>query len=59
MYKIVKFVSTALQTPAWLAIPLGLLLSLAAGGLYVYMKRRHNKDAGTEQNYCVFLLDFM
>ena len=41
-------ISTALQTPAWLALPLGLLICIAAGGLWVYMKRKHNKDAGTE-----------
>ncbi|XP_045901209.1 uncharacterized protein LOC123968461 isoform X4 [Micropterus dolomieu] len=39
-----------LKTPAWLALPLGLLTCIAAGGLYVYMKRKHNKDAGNEQS---------
>ncbi|XP_044213883.1 uncharacterized protein LOC122986657 [Thunnus albacares] len=37
-----------LQTPAWFALPLGLLMCAAAGGLYMYMKRKHNKDAGAE-----------
>lgn len=39
--------STALQTLAWLALPLGLLVCGAAGGLYMCMKRKHNKDPGT------------
>ncbi|XP_034731019.1 uncharacterized protein LOC117946764 [Etheostoma cragini] len=38
-----------LQTPAWAALPLALLICVTAGGLYVYMKRKHNKDAGNEQ----------
>ncbi|XP_074539359.1 uncharacterized protein LOC141800594 [Halichoeres trimaculatus] len=41
-----------LQTPvwlAWLALPLGLLLLfMSAGGLFVYFKRKRNKDAGNE-----------
>ncbi|XP_026150049.1 uncharacterized protein LOC113122729 [Mastacembelus armatus] len=37
-----------LQTPAWLALPLGLLTVTAAGGLYMYMKKKHNKDVDTE-----------
>ncbi|XP_073340702.1 uncharacterized protein [Pagrus major] len=40
----------SLQTLAWLALPLGLLICIAAGGLYMYMKRKHNKDAGNEQS---------
>ncbi|GLD50461.1 uncharacterized protein AKAME5_003015300, partial [Lates japonicus] len=40
----------ALQTPAWLALPLGLLTCAAAGVLYVYMKRKRNKDAAHEQS---------
>ncbi len=39
---------TDLQTFAWVAIPLGLLICIAAGGLYVCMKKKHNKDTGTE-----------
>lgn len=39
---------TALVTPLCLALTLGLLICIAAGGLYVYKKRKHNKDAGTE-----------
>ncbi|XP_030250557.1 uncharacterized protein LOC115567845 isoform X2 [Sparus aurata] len=39
-----------LQTPAWLALPLGLLICITAGGLWVYMKRKHNKDAGNDQS---------
>lgn len=39
---------TALQTSAWVAIPLGLLICIAAGGLYMYMKKKHKKDTGTE-----------
>ncbi len=42
--------STALQTPAWVALPLGLLICLAAGGFYMYMKRKH-RDAGTEWSF--------
>ncbi|XP_034552803.1 uncharacterized protein LOC117822273 isoform X3 [Notolabrus celidotus] len=42
------FTVNTLQTPAWLAFPLGLLLVfMSAGGLYMYIKRKHNKDAGT------------
>nr|XP_046256676.1 uncharacterized protein LOC124065373 [Scatophagus argus] len=37
-----------LWTPAWLALLLGLLICIAAGGLYMYMKRKHKKDAGSE-----------
>ncbi|XP_028281479.1 uncharacterized protein LOC114448617 isoform X2 [Parambassis ranga] len=37
-----------LQTPAWLVLPLGLLICVAAG--VVYMKRKHNKDAANEQS---------
>ena len=44
----VVLMSTALQTPAWFALPLGLLICITAGGLWVYMKRKHNKDAGKE-----------
>ncbi|XP_041799063.1 uncharacterized protein LOC121610833 [Chelmon rostratus] len=40
----------SLQTRAWLALPLGLLLCLAAGGLYIYTKRKQKKDAGNEQS---------
>ncbi|XP_068995811.1 uncharacterized protein [Embiotoca jacksoni] len=39
-----------LQTPAWLGLPLGLLMCLGAGGLYICMKRKHNKDAANEQS---------
>ncbi|KAM8734591.1 uncharacterized protein AB9X84_023365 [Acanthopagrus schlegelii] len=39
-----------LQTPAWLALPLGLLICITAGGLWVYMKRKHNKDAGNDRS---------
>ncbi|XP_074510067.1 uncharacterized protein LOC141779222 [Sebastes fasciatus] len=38
-----------LQTPAWVALPLALLICVTAGGLYMYVKRKHNKDAGNEQ----------
>lgn len=37
--------SPALQTPAWVALPLVILI--VAGGLYIY-KRKRNKDPGTE-----------
>ncbi|XP_029308252.1 uncharacterized protein LOC115021757 isoform X2 [Cottoperca gobio] len=39
-----------LQTPAWVVLPIALLICLTAGGLYMYMKRKHNKDAGNEQS---------
>lgn len=40
---------TALQTPAWLALPLGLLLVLlGVGGLFMCFRRKHNKDAGNQ-----------
>nr|XP_043890994.1 uncharacterized protein LOC122775240 isoform X1 [Solea senegalensis] len=38
----------SLQTPAWLALPLGLLLCAAAGGFYI--KRRSNKDEANERS---------
>ncbi|XP_022624218.1 uncharacterized protein LOC111238809 isoform X2 [Seriola dumerili] len=40
----------SLQTPAWLALPLSLLMCAAAGGLYMCMKRKHNRDAANEQS---------
>lgn len=43
-------ISTALQTLAWLAVPVSLLTCIAAGGLCLYMKRKRNKDAGTASN---------
>ncbi|XP_059194728.1 uncharacterized protein LOC131975919 [Centropristis striata] len=40
----------SLQTPAWVALPLALLICITAGGLCImYMKRKRNKDAGNEQ----------
>ncbi|XP_078109289.1 uncharacterized protein LOC144519765 [Sander vitreus] len=39
-----------LQTHAWAALPLAILICITAGGLYVYMKRKHNKDGGNEQS---------
>ncbi|KAM7383633.1 hypothetical protein PAMP_003268 [Pampus punctatissimus] len=40
-----------LQTLVWLAfLPLGFLMCVAAGGLYTYTKRKHNRDRGTEQS---------
>lgn len=39
---------SVLQTLAWLLLPLGLLICVAAGCV-VYMKRKHNKDAGTQR----------
>ncbi|KAM7420593.1 hypothetical protein PAMA_015021 [Pampus argenteus] len=39
-----------LQILVWLAsLPLGFLVCVAAGGLYMYTKRKHNRDTGTEQ----------
>ncbi|XP_071326369.1 uncharacterized protein cyp21a2 isoform X3 [Trachinotus anak] len=40
----------SLQTPAWLALPLGLLMCAAGAGLYVHMKKKHKKDAANEQS---------
>ncbi|TKS81933.1 hypothetical protein D9C73_016040 [Collichthys lucidus] len=40
---------SSLVTPLCLALTLGLLICIAAGGLYMYMKRKHNKDAGNEE----------
>ncbi|XP_056237166.1 uncharacterized protein LOC130172445 isoform X2 [Seriola aureovittata] len=40
----------SLQTPAWLALPLSLLMCAAAGGLYMCTKRKHNRDAANEQS---------
>ncbi|KAM6994707.1 uncharacterized protein LKV04_007052 [Tautogolabrus adspersus] len=37
----------SLQTVAWVILPLGLLV-FSAGVLYVYVKRKHNKDAENE-----------
>ncbi|TMS10767.1 hypothetical protein E3U43_019760 [Larimichthys crocea] len=39
----------SLVTPLCLALTLGLLICIAAGGLYMYKKRKHNKDAGNEE----------
>ncbi|KAK1895299.1 Protein sidekick like [Dissostichus eleginoides] len=38
-----------LQTPAWVAVPLALLMCISAIGLYMYMKRKHNKNTENEQ----------
>lgn len=48
MTKLIRklFLSPALQTPAWVGLPLVILI--VAGGLYIYTKRKRNKDAGTE-----------
>lgn len=32
----------------WLALPLGLLICLAAGGVCLHMKRKHSKVSGNE-----------
>uniref|UniRef100_UPI003AAE07D3 uncharacterized protein n=1 Tax=Centroberyx gerrardi TaxID=166262 RepID=UPI003AAE07D3 len=45
--KMWTFINT-LQAAAWFALPLGLLLCAIAGGLYMYVKRKRNKDAGNE-----------
>ncbi|KAK9513647.1 hypothetical protein VZT92_027163 [Zoarces viviparus] len=37
-----------LQTPAWVALPLALLMCITAGGSYMYTKRKQHKDAGSE-----------
>ncbi|XP_022074786.2 uncharacterized protein LOC110969060 [Acanthochromis polyacanthus] len=39
-----------LQTPAWIVLPLGLLMCAAAAGLYTYTKRKHNTDAVNDQS---------
>ncbi|XP_031708340.1 uncharacterized protein LOC116386357 isoform X2 [Anarrhichthys ocellatus] len=39
-----------LQTPAWVALPLALLICITAGGSYMYTKRKQHKDAGNEQS---------
>ncbi|XP_063340904.2 uncharacterized protein LOC134635453 [Pelmatolapia mariae] len=36
-----------LQTPAWVGLPLVILI--VAGGLYIYTKRKRNKDAANDQ----------
>ncbi|XP_061573914.1 uncharacterized protein LOC133440609 [Cololabis saira] len=36
----------SLQTLAWLGLPLGLLITV--GGLYLYMKRKHNRNTAKE-----------
>ncbi|XP_054869710.1 uncharacterized protein LOC129349682 isoform X2 [Amphiprion ocellaris] len=41
---------SSLQSPAWIVLPLGLLMCAAAAGLYMYMKRKHNTDAVNEQS---------
>ncbi|XP_065814357.1 uncharacterized protein [Labrus bergylta] len=38
----------SLSTAAWLILPIGLLGLISAGVLYVYVKRKHNKDAENE-----------
>ncbi|XP_030013905.1 uncharacterized protein LOC115435551 isoform X4 [Sphaeramia orbicularis] len=38
-----------LRSLAWLALPVGILVCITVGGIYVYMKRKHNKDADNEQ----------
>ncbi|XP_029958654.1 uncharacterized protein LOC115396775 isoform X2 [Salarias fasciatus] len=38
----------SLQTPAWLALPVGLLICAAAGGIYICMKRRRKKAAAKD-----------
>ncbi|KAM4581611.1 uncharacterized protein PAE49_006091 isoform 2-T2 [Odontesthes bonariensis] len=40
----------SLPAPAWLGIPLGLLICAAAVVLYMHMKKKHNKDAANEQS---------
>ncbi|XP_030013903.1 uncharacterized protein LOC115435551 isoform X2 [Sphaeramia orbicularis] len=37
----------SLRSLAWLALPVGILVCITVGGIYVYMKRKHNKDADT------------
>ncbi|XP_054477961.1 uncharacterized protein LOC129109844 isoform X2 [Anoplopoma fimbria] len=39
-----------LQTPAWVALPLAIVICIAAGGLYMFNKRKQHKDAGNEQS---------
>ncbi|KAF7665746.1 hypothetical protein LDENG_00132660 [Lucifuga dentata] len=41
------FVNTV-QMAMWLVLPLGLLICVITGGICMYMKRKHNKDAGNE-----------
>ncbi|XP_076016745.1 uncharacterized protein LOC143008745 isoform X4 [Genypterus blacodes] len=38
-----------LQTATWSILPLGLLLCAVTGGICVYIKRKHNKDAENKQ----------
>ncbi|XP_029361037.1 uncharacterized protein LOC115045473 [Echeneis naucrates] len=40
----------SLETPAWFVLPLGLLVCTAVGGLYMYRKRKHKRDATNEQS---------
>lgn len=40
--------SSAMQTLAWLGLPLGVLLCAAAGGVFIHWKRKRNKDLRTE-----------
>ncbi|XP_008294731.1 uncharacterized protein LOC103368217 [Stegastes partitus] len=39
-----------LQTPAWIGLPLGLLVVAAAAGLCMHMKRVHNTNAANQQS---------
>ncbi|XP_070692071.1 uncharacterized protein [Pempheris klunzingeri] len=38
-----------LQTAVWVALPLGLLICVAASGLYMHVRRKHNQVTGNEQ----------
>ncbi|KAM9309730.1 uncharacterized protein KZ484_025700 [Pholidichthys leucotaenia] len=40
--------ANSLQTLAWLGLPVGLLICLVAGGVCVYMKRKHNNNAAKD-----------
>lgn len=43
----------ACWTPAWLAVPLTLLLCTAAAGLIMWKKRRRNRTSGIKSNWAL------